>query len=208
MRIADLIGAVEREGGAVVVMVAEAQGSVPREAGAAMLVTASGAVGTIGGGTVEHRALAHARTMLGVETPAPVILDFPLGPALDQCCGGHMRVAFAAFGAADLERLRGAQGELELWPGGPVLAEATKQRHVVIYGGGHTGAALVRALTPLPFAVRWVDARLDAFPAEIPAGVETVDMPSFTARSVACWRATSLVISSLTTFIERMAAGL
>ncbi len=38
-------------------------------------------------------------------------------------------------------------------------------------------AALARALAPLPFAVRWVDARLDAFPAEIPAGVETVETP-------------------------------
>ena len=196
MRIADLIEAVEREGRAAVVMVAEAQGSVPREAGAAMLVTALRTTGTIGGGTVEHRALAHARTMLsgavGADTaplpnPPPgggrgrqregLILDFPLGPALDQCCGGHMRVAFAVFGAADLERLRTAQGELELWPGGPVLIEAAAPRHVLIYGGGHVGTALARALAPLPFAVRWVDARLDGFPAEIPAGVETVETP-------------------------------
>jgi xanthine dehydrogenase accessory protein XdhC len=177
MRIKDLIEAVECDGGAVVVMVAEAQGSVPREAGAAMLVAASGATGTIGGGTVEHRALAVAREMLADTGPAPVILDFPLGPALDQCCGGHMRVAFAAFGAADLERLRAARGALDLWPGGPMLAEVAAPRPVLIYGGGHVGAALARALAPLPFAVRWVDARLGAFPAEIPAGVETVENP-------------------------------
>ena len=213
MRIEDLIAAVEREGGAVVVMVAEAQGSVPREAGAAMLVTELRATGTIGGGTVEHRALAHARTMLGGSVASPaagnplpdpppkgergrqrdrlganddgalernregLILDFPLGPALDQCCGGHMRVAFAGFGAADLERLRAARGELELWPGGPVLAEAAARRQVLIYGGGHVGTALARALAPLPFRVRWIDARLGAFPAEIPEGVETVETP-------------------------------
>ncbi|MCH8952754.1 MAG: xanthine dehydrogenase accessory protein XdhC, partial [Proteobacteria bacterium] len=64
MRIADLIEAVEREGRAAVVMIAEAHGSAPREAGAAMLVTASGASGSIGGGAVEHRALAVAREML------------------------------------------------------------------------------------------------------------------------------------------------
>ena len=203
MRIADLISALEREGRAVVVMVAEANGSVPREAGAAMLVTESEAAGSIGGGTVEHRALAVAREMLGevgadtdtdplpdpVTAPLPnprggrgrlaggVMLDFPLGPALDQCCGGHMRVAFAAFGTGDLERVRVARGALDLWPGGPVLAEAAAPRPVLIYGGGHVGAALVRALAPLPFAVRWVDARLGAFPAEIPAGVETVESP-------------------------------
>jgi xanthine dehydrogenase accessory factor len=202
MRIPDLIEAVEREGRAVVVMVAEAKGSVPREAGAAMLVTGSGVMGTIGGGAVEHRALAVVREMLAavgadsapLPNPPPsggrghlsggrrcplegLILDFPLGPALDQCCGGHMRVAFSVFGADDLERLRGAPGELELWPGGPVLAEAPALRQVLIYGGGHVGAALVRALAPLPFAVRWVDARLGAFPAAIPAGVETVTTP-------------------------------
>ena len=176
MRIADLITAVEREGRAVVVMVAEARGSVPREAGAAMLVTGSGAVGTIGGGTVEHRALVQARGMTGGEQSG-VILDFPLGPALDQCCGGHMRVAFAAFGKGDLAELRSAGGEMALWPDGPIFVEAAEPRPVLIYGAGHVGTALARALCPLPFKVRWVDARLDAFPAEVPAGVETVVTP-------------------------------
>ena len=176
MRIADLVEAVDHEGAAVVVMVAEARGSVPREAGAAMLVAGRGAVGTIGGGTVEHRALAQAWAMLGGEQSG-VTLEFPLGPALDQCCGGHMRVAFAVCGAGDLDRLRSAAGELALWQGGPVLVEAAARRAVLIYGAGHVGTALARALCPLPFAVRWVDARLDAFPAELPAGVETVVTP-------------------------------
>ena len=105
------------------------------------------------------------------------MLDFPLGPALDQCCGGHLRVAFAVFGVDDLERLRAVQGELELWPGGPLFIEPAENRAVLIYGGGHVGAALVRALAPLPFQVRWIDARLGAFPAEIPEGVETVESP-------------------------------
>jgi xanthine dehydrogenase accessory factor len=177
MRILGIVEAVEREGVAVVVMVASAHGSVPREAGAAMLVTPSVATGTIGGGTVEHRALAVAREMLGSGPAEDVVLDVPLGPALDQCCGGHMRVAFAAFGTGDLERLRASEGALELWPGGPVLVETEAPQPVLVYGGGHVGTALVRALTALPFAVRWVDARLDAFPAEIPPGVETVATP-------------------------------
>ena len=88
-----------------------------------------------------------------------------------------MRVAFAVFGPDDLERLRAAAGELALWPDGPVFAEPENNRAVLIYGAGHTGTALVRALAPLPFAVRWIDARLDAFPAEIPAGVDTVETP-------------------------------
>jgi xanthine dehydrogenase accessory protein XdhC len=193
MRIPDLIAAVEREGGAVVVLVVEARGSVPREAGAAMLVTAAGATGTIGGGTVEHRALARAREMLAAQAESPhpspppqagegapaegLVLDFPLGPALDQCCGGHMRVAFAEFDAGNLPRLREAVRELELWPGGPLFREEPVRPAVLVYGAGHVGAALVRALAPLPFAVRWIDARLDAFPAVAPEGVETVATP-------------------------------
>jgi xanthine dehydrogenase accessory factor len=177
MRISDIVEVVERDGSAVVVMIAGARGSTPREAGAAMLVADSGVMGTIGGGAVEHRALAVAREMLGGATSASTILDFPLGPALDQCCGGHMRVAFAGFGVGDLVRLREAQGELALWPGGPVFVEPAERRAVVIYGGGHVGAALVRALSALPFAVRWIDARQDGFAAGVPAGVEAVATP-------------------------------
>jgi len=176
MRIADLITAVEREGSAVVVMVAEARGSVPREAGAAMLVTGSHAAGTIGGGTVEHRALAQARVMLG-HGESGLILDFPLGPELDQCCGGHMRLAFAVFGVGNLPKLRSAEGEMALWSDGPIFVEAPEPRPVLIYGAGHVGTALARALAPLPFTVRWIDARLDAFPAKVPAGIETVATP-------------------------------
>jgi xanthine dehydrogenase accessory factor len=195
MLIRDLVEAVEREGAAAVVMVAEAKGSAPREAGAAMLVTASGAAGTIGGGTVEHRALEAARRMLAVgaagEDPLPdpppgrgrrsvaegSVLDFPLGQALDQCCGGHMRVAFAAFGAGDLQRLRAAAGKLTLWNGGPVYVEPSGDPAVYIYGAGHVGTALARALALLPFRIRWIDARLDVFPADVPSAVETVATP-------------------------------
>jgi xanthine dehydrogenase accessory factor len=106
-----------------------------------------------------------------------LILDFPLGPALDQCCGGHMRLAFAEFGAADLDRLRAARGELALWPDGPVFVDAAKPREVLIYGAGHVGTALARALSPLPFTVRWIDARLDAFPADVSGLFETVASP-------------------------------
>jgi len=30
---------------------------------------------------------------------------------------------------------------------------------VAVFGGGHVGTALIRALAPLPFAVRWIDSR-------------------------------------------------
>ena len=41
-------------------------------------------------------------------------------------------------------------------------------RGVYLFGAGHVGRALALALAPLPFAVRWVDPRRDAFPAHAP----------------------------------------
>lgn len=43
--------------------------------------------------------------------------------------------------------------------------------HLYLFGAGHVGAALVRALADLPCLVTWVDERDDLFPAEVPANV-------------------------------------
>ncbi|RAI43126.1 xanthine dehydrogenase accessory protein XdhC [Rhodoplanes roseus] len=45
---------------------------------------------------------------------------------------------------------------------------------VLLFGAGHVGRALVLALAPLPFSVRWIDSRPDAFPAHVPANAVTV----------------------------------
>jgi len=44
-------------------------------------------------------------------------------------------------------------------------------RVVYLFGAGHVGRALALALAPLPFVVRWIDSRRDAFPARAPANV-------------------------------------
>jgi len=49
---------------AVLVTVADALGSTPREAGARMLVGARRTAGTIGGGRLEHEAIAAARRLI------------------------------------------------------------------------------------------------------------------------------------------------
>lgn len=51
--------------------------------------------------------------------------------------------------------------------------------HLLLFGAGHVGAALVRALTELPCRVSWIDARDDLFPALVPANVriEATDTP-------------------------------
>ena len=163
---------------AILVAIVEVAGSTPRERGAAMLVAASGAIaGTIGGGSAEHRSIAIARRMLDDPAPAPQVEAFALNPVLDQCCGGRMTVAFAPLDADDAPRLAAAGDALELWAGGPAIPIEPPPRPAFVFGGGHVGAALVSVLAPLPFRVRWIDARLDGFLGPAPAGVASVATP-------------------------------
>jgi xanthine dehydrogenase accessory factor len=45
---------------------------------------------------------------------------------------------------------------------------------VLLFGAGHVGRAVVLALAPLPFAVRWIDSRADQFPQYVPQNVVAV----------------------------------
>jgi len=62
------------------------------------------------------------------------------------------------------------------WMVDPVLAP---RAHLVLFGAGHVGAAIVRALAHLPCNVTWVDERDDMFPTSVPANVtvEATDLP-------------------------------
>ena len=52
------------------------------------------------------------------------------------------------------------------------FGEVTKP--VLLFGAGHVGRAVVLALAPLPFTVRWIDSRPDQFPQYVPQNVVTV----------------------------------
>lgn len=84
---------------AMLVHVLELDGSGPREVGAQMLVLEEGIFGTIGGGELEHRAIAAARISLDAGRPA--LLRWPLGPELGQCCGGAVALLMEPFAPAD-----------------------------------------------------------------------------------------------------------
>ncbi|MEM6681998.1 MAG: xanthine dehydrogenase accessory protein XdhC [Pseudomonadota bacterium] len=90
------------------VTVIKAEGSTPREAGADMLITASDFVGTIGGGTLEFDVIDAARKLL-TETEEIAWLrqvrDYPLGPSLNQCCGGFVSVLVERFTPTERERV-------------------------------------------------------------------------------------------------------
>jgi xanthine dehydrogenase accessory factor len=60
-----------------------------------------------------------------------------------------------------------------------VDAVRAPRAHLVLFGAGHVGAAIVRALAELPCTVTWVDEREDMFPPQLPANtrVEATDVP-------------------------------
>ena len=97
-----------RAGGDLVsVIVAAAEGSAPREAGAWMLVDRDGQGGTIGGGRLEWEATQAARAMLDepVARWRRALRDYPLGPDLEQCCGGFVRLLYERVGKEELAQL-------------------------------------------------------------------------------------------------------
>jgi xanthine dehydrogenase accessory factor len=68
----------------------------------------------------------------------------------------------------------GTEALLVAEPGGPAymlerLSEPVERLH--LFGAGHVGRAIVRALAPLPFRVTWIDGRAEMFPAELPDNV-------------------------------------
>jgi xanthine dehydrogenase accessory factor len=55
-----------------------------------------------------------------------------------------------------------------------LAAEADARRMpVALFGGGHVGRAIVRALAPLPVRVHWIDSRDEIFPEGLPPQVST-----------------------------------
>jgi xanthine dehydrogenase accessory factor len=147
---------------AVLVQVAAAKGSTPREAGTVMLVTARAAHGTIGGGRLEWEAIGRAREMLASGMTAST-LRLPLGPTVGQCCGGNVTLELRRAGAADIDALADVEAKT-----------AQSLPLVLLFGAGHVGKALARALAALPLRLRWVDGRAGEFPDPPLAGPEVV----------------------------------
>lgn len=104
---AQLLRVMDREGRAALVTVVMADGSTPREAGARMVVGPQGDFsGTIGGGTLEWRAIALAQGALARPDSEPFSRrSFALGPELGQCCGGRVELAIELFGAAEKDEV-------------------------------------------------------------------------------------------------------
>ena len=173
-RWATLAKAVTRHSPCALVTVVGVKGSVPRELDAWMIVTPDGFHGTIGGGTLEWKAMAEAQAMLA-KGETKRITDYVLGPDLGQCCGGRMQIAIEVFDRMALQEIDAkARNETEV-------------RHpIYLFGAGHVGRALVLAMAPLPFDVTWIDPRPNAFPPVVPQNVLMIqpdDVPSTLANA-------------------------
>ena len=81
------------------------RGSSPRNTGTEMYVRAESLFGTIGGGQLEHLAIASARDLLAAGNLSHH-MDVPLGPEIGQCCGGRVEIALTRMSP---ERSRGTR---------------------------------------------------------------------------------------------------
>ena len=193
------------QGCVVRVVVIETKGSTPRETGAAMIVAHSSTSGTIGGGALEYDVIERARQWLNMPTDAPWQRQehsYHLGPELNQCCGGVVRVLLEMFGAAERVQLcvlarqrptgiiRPLRSGLPLrpheqqMPAGLVAVSVENSAcyetlradvtPLIVYGAGHVGRAVVHTVADLPFAIAWVDNALERFPVALPQNVEQV----------------------------------
>lgn len=113
------------------VTVVKTSGSTPRAMGSRMIVHENGAIeGTVGGGRLEHEAIAHAqRVILGGVSK---LIEVQLTQELGMCCGGHVSMFIEAVSPAP---------------------------HLLIFGAGHVGQALARAAAAAGFVVHVADER-------------------------------------------------
>jgi len=213
-----------RHGIAGLLSVIDYAGSVPRESGARIVLQPDGGfLGSIGGGRLEYEALAEARAALAAGRGSALFRDWPLGPNLGQCCGGMVRTLTETFDRSDLASVRrfaeaeksggfdthsrlGEDGRIWRVIAPPQKAatpfdkasfserfgEATTP--VLLFGAGHVGRAVVLALAPLPFAVRWIDSRPDQFPQHLPQNVVAVRTDAFDRELAAAPRDALVVV--------------
>lgn len=171
--------ALDADGACAMVSVVRAEGSVPREQGARMIVTREGFHGSIGGGTLEWRALAMAQGLLG-KPRAVRLVSQALGPDLGQCCGGRVQLAIESFDRSNAQEVtalarREDQGPFEMRGRLPGLETVERfgesRRTILVFGAGHVGRALILALAPFPYDVTWADPRPEAFPGVAPGNL-------------------------------------
>jgi xanthine dehydrogenase accessory factor len=177
---------VRNHGSAVLVVVVDHTGSVPGTTGATMAVSASGCIGTVGGGVAEHDAIDRARNC----GDRPDLIDIEHTPdGSGSLCSGVHTLAFAPLTRDDLGLLESivaalenkevgalhvADSGLSFEPGRGAGREFVRDARgwrftttlgrldtLYIFGGGHVALALSRVMATLPFQVVVLDDRTE-----------------------------------------------
>ncbi len=158
-----------------------------------VIKTDGGFYGTIGGGTMEYKAIEVARKMLRSQDSHLHQQKYILGTDLGQCCGGAVEILTEIFTPDRLQEIgqfkqREDQGPFTTY--GEITADHIV-RHwddngtfmeifgevrypLYIFGAGHVGRALMLTMAPLPFDVTWIDSRADIFPTAMPSNFTPV----------------------------------
>ncbi|GAB3455929.1 xanthine dehydrogenase accessory protein XdhC [Massilia terrae] len=124
--------------------------------------------------------------------PDSFIFDANRNSVVPAQAGTHAEYALTLLNGSMGPRLRGDDGPISfaLHRGTHVMQEQDGRRWLVdlvaaprarllLFGAGHVGAAIVRALAELPCRVTWIDEREDLFPPQLPSNVtvEATDTP-------------------------------
>ena len=161
---------------AIYVEITATKGSAPRDAGTAMKVASDTTQGTIGGGALEHQAIAISRDMLAHDAHEQT-RHIPLGPDLGQCCGGSVKLLFTRE-----ER----SIDMAHFIAHPILPNRPRPAFLWLWGAGHVGRAVIRACPPQAVKLTWVDEAEDRFP-DGPLGSDArliaKDMPLLATRA-------------------------
>jgi xanthine dehydrogenase accessory factor len=161
---------------AIWIEITATRGSAPRDAGTAMKVTAERTTGTIGGGALEHRAIATARRILakGGTGHSETI---PLGPGLGQCCGGSVSLRYTFTPKPTDAATVSAQAQ---------YSHQAPSCPLWLWGAGHVGRAMVDIADPNAFDITWIDSAAERFPDHVPAhatAIPATDMPLLATRA-------------------------
>lgn len=136
---------------AMLCTVTDSRGSVPRGTGARMLVLEGGeALGTIGGGAVEHQAVQFARELLEQGRSAERTYGLAPGGDADMICGGEVDVRFRCLAPSDVRELEA------------IAREWAPADRVLLFGGGHVAWALAKVLSLADYSVEVWDQRPEA----------------------------------------------
>jgi xanthine dehydrogenase accessory factor len=146
------LACLQKRAAMVIVDIRDLKGSAPRGAGTLMFVAADAVAGTIGGGHLEFAVIAQARQLIRDGVNLASEQTFALGPSLGQCCGGSVLISYELLSDAN-------------WPSveAKLVSMANSRFTLHLFGAGHVGTALAKALAPLPCVVNWIDEREELF---------------------------------------------